>query len=197
MSYDFCTRPSETLNISSRHVIATHSSAEIPISVSHYCAERGCKRRDSSTTREQRPTRRHNVACSSNSCGCSSYVFLAACPIDLPLLSPLKLNDYELALKNAATRSQTALKISPHCARHDGASTAAFKLLLDLPGIQNRGRWLGANAVRRYEKACKHSASGATRSLRRQQCRAGCEGFQLHEALVWQQLWTFVLFVVK
>ena len=77
----------------------------------------------------------------------------AACPIDLPLLSPLRLNDYELALKFAATRTRlTASKISPHCDRHGGASAAAFKLLLGLPGIQKRGRVLGANSVRRYEK---------------------------------------------
>ena len=61
----------------------------------------------------------------------------AACPTDLPLLSPLKLNDCEMALKYAATRTQmTALKISPHCARHGLPNTAAFKLLLVLAGIQ-------------------------------------------------------------
>ena len=36
----------------------------------------------------------------------------AACPTDLPLLSRLRLNDYELALKLSATRTrQTGLKI--------------------------------------------------------------------------------------
>ena len=62
--------------------------------------------------------------------------------IDLLLLSPLTLAEYEQAVRIAAKRTGlTALKISPHCARHAGASTAALKLLLDpantraLPGV--------------------------------------------------------------
>ena len=39
----------------------------------------------------------------------------------------------------AARRALTMLKISPHCARQAGDSTAAFKLLLDLARIQKRG----------------------------------------------------------
>ena len=63
-------------------------------------------------------------------------------------------HDYEMALKSTATRTRlTAPKISQHCARHGGASTAAFMLLLDLQGIQKRERGPGANSVRSFEKA--------------------------------------------
>ena len=143
MSYDLFTRPSETLNTSRATFSSSASSAGIPISVSHHCAQRGCQRRDRSPTRETLPILRHTHG------RLAGRVFL----IRLPLPSPLKLNDYELTLKYAATRPRLSeLKISRHYARHGGASTAAFELLLDLPGFHQRGRWLGAYSVLRCEK---------------------------------------------
>ncbi len=48
-----------------------------------------------------------------------------------------------------------ALHITPHSARHGGASTAAFNKLLSIKEIQKRGRWLAPKSVRRYEKSGK------------------------------------------
>ena len=66
-------------------------------------------------------------------------------------LRPFTLIEYDNALRNAAKRARLRmLKISPHCARHGGASTASFRLLLYLAGIQKRGWWLAANSMRRH-----------------------------------------------
>ena len=48
-----------------------------------------------------------------------------------------------------------ALNITPHGARHGGASLTAYLKLLLLEGIKKRGRWKATASVRRYEKAAK------------------------------------------
>ena len=56
-----------------------------------------------------------------------------ACLIELPLT----LIEYEQALRKAAKRTRlTTFKISPHSARHNGASNAPIRLILDLTGVQ-------------------------------------------------------------
>ena len=59
MSYDLFTRPSDILHISSRDVIALQARGSKQCHSSF--AEGGCNRRDSSTNREKRPIRRHNL----------------------------------------------------------------------------------------------------------------------------------------
>ena len=77
--------------------------------------------------------------------------------------------DHELALKLAATRTRlTTLRISPHCARHSGASTAAFKMLLDLQAFKQEDN----GSVRTPCDATKKLANdlGIARCLRREHC---------------------------
>ena len=72
------------------------------------------------------------------------------------LLRPLTLGVYEATIKTAVQRlGMGHLRITPHSARHGGASTAAFLNLLDAKGIMKRGRWLSPRSVRRYEKSGK------------------------------------------
>ncbi len=47
------------------------------------------------------------------------------------------------------------LNITPHSARHGGASTATYFKLLKIKEIQRRGRWLAPKSVRRCEKSGK------------------------------------------
>ena len=143
MSYDLFTRPSETLNTSRATFSSSASSAgyrSVSVIIAHSVAASDATAAQLAKTL---PILRHTHG------RLAGRVFL----IRLPLPSPLQLNDYELTLKYAATRLRlSASKISPHCALHGGASTAVFKLLVDLPGIHQRGRWLGAYSVLRYEK---------------------------------------------
>ena len=53
--------------------------------------------------------------------------------------------------KAVSALNLTALKITPHCMRHGGASVDALCGKL-LPEIQRRGRWAAASSVKRYEK---------------------------------------------
>ena len=73
-----------------------------------------------------------------------------------PLFSPLTLSEYERhILKGAEMAGLDPLRVTPHSARHGGASSAVHLKLLDLKMIQKRGRWLAPRSVKRYEKAGK------------------------------------------
>ena len=84
------------------------------------------------------------VASSSNSCGVLLTRVKAARPIDLPLLSPLTLIDYDHALKNGATQTRlTAMKMFPlrllrrrQCSNVEAASGRARHLTREAVGFQ-------------------------------------------------------------
>ena len=84
-------------------------SAGLPLSARHHCTERGCKRRDNSAVCKKQRIRRH------------SHGRLAA-----------------LAARIRAGAPAPSASLPDRCARHVGASTAAIKMLLDLPGIQKK-----------------------------------------------------------
>ncbi len=72
------------------------------------------------------------------------------------LFWPLELGAYERLMQKAVTALDLgALHITPHSARHCGASSASLLKLLKIKEIQRRGRWLAPKSVRRYEKAGK------------------------------------------
>lgn len=69
------------------------------------------------------------------------------------ILAGLCLPAYEKAMA-AGVRALglSALKLTPHSARHGGASSARYLGALDMREIQRRGRWAAASSVRRYDK---------------------------------------------
>ena len=72
------------------------------------------------------------------------------------LFSPLTLHRYEYWVQRAVKECQLQpLRITPHSARHGGASTSSYLGLLTIKQIQRRGRWLAPKSVRRYEKTGK------------------------------------------
>ena len=51
------------------------------------------------------------------------------------------------------TLGMEALRLTPHCARHGGASSDYATSVRPLDGVRRRGRWKAEESVRRYEKA--------------------------------------------
>ena len=77
-------------------------------------------------------------------------------PIGTTLFSPLTLAKYgSMIAKAVAGTGLTKLRITPHSARHGGASTASLLKILKVKELQRRGRWLAPKSVRRYEKSGK------------------------------------------
>ena len=75
---------------------------------------------------------------------------------DGTLFAPLTLHRYENELKEGVAAAGLAhMHITPHSARHGGASTASFMKILKIKEIQRRGRWLAPKSLRRYEKTGK------------------------------------------
>ena len=71
-------------------------------------------------------------------------------------LFPLSLHTWEVLMKRSAGRlGLSALKPTPHCARHGAASHAYASGRLSLRDIQKKGRWLNPKSVRTYEKSGK------------------------------------------
>ena len=115
------------------------SSTKVLVGVSHHCAKRDKKRRGSSKTSQRRPTRRY------------SHGWLARLQLKfvLELLTlpnrpaaafALTLIENEQALRKAAKRTRlTMLSITPRCARHGGAGTAASQQLLNLADNRREG----------------------------------------------------------
>ena len=69
-------------------------------------------------------------------------------------LFPISVQKFNILVQQAARLAGlTRLRLSPHCARHGGASTDYALGLRTLQAIQRRGRWLAPASVRRYEKA--------------------------------------------
>lgn len=70
------------------------------------------------------------------------------------IFQALTLPAYKKQLHRATLALRLApLKLTPHSARHGGASTARYLGELDLREIQRRGQWTAASSVRRYDKA--------------------------------------------
>jgi len=68
-------------------------------------------------------------------------------------LFALSLAKYEQLFNQAVIDTGlSALRITPHCARHGGPSTDAALKLRSIQDIQKRGLWRSATSVRRYEK---------------------------------------------
>eukprot|EP00971_Amphidinium_carterae_P351976 6492371-Amphidinium_carterae.2 len=68
-------------------------------------------------------------------------------------LFPLSLHAYELQFKQAQVAlALQRLRLTPHCARHGGASTDYILQVRDLRSVQRHGRWKSQSSVRRYEK---------------------------------------------
>jgi hypothetical protein len=77
-------------------------------------------------------------------------------PAGSPLFGPSDLSKYGSLLQEAVTACGLAkLHITPHSARHGGASSASYRKLLKIKEIQRRGRWLVPKSVRRYETSGK------------------------------------------
>jgi integrase len=80
----------------------------------------------------------------------------AACAPQQHIFDPLTLALYESRIRDVMEQlGLEALHLTPHSARHGGASTSMEKGLLDAKGVQKRGRWLAPRSVRRYEKSGK------------------------------------------
>ena len=77
-------------------------------------------------------------------------------PNGTSLFSPLGLHKYENMISKAVLGTDLGrLRVTPHSARHGGASTAALLKILKIKEIQRCGRWLAPKSVRRYEKSGK------------------------------------------
>lgn len=80
-------------------------------------------------------------------------VLKARTPPTAPIFSVLNLPAYEKAVAAAVVAPRLSpLKLTPHSARHGGASTARYLAALDMREIQRRGRWAAAGSVWRYDK---------------------------------------------
>lgn len=72
------------------------------------------------------------------------------------LLFPVQLPEYSRRLHAAATRLRLEpLKLTPHTARHGGASEDYYRSVRDIASIQARGRWESSRSVARYRKPGK------------------------------------------
>ena len=61
--------------------------------------------------------------------------------------------DLLAAVREAASAlGAAALRVTPHCFRHGGASHDRAVRARTLPEIQRRGMWASPNSVRRYDK---------------------------------------------
>ena len=75
-------------------------------------------------------------------------------PASYAPLAGITLAQYEAALRFATKQAGlTSLKLTPHCARHGGASHDSQGEFRTLAEIQQRGRWEAANSVARYKKS--------------------------------------------
>jgi hypothetical protein len=68
-------------------------------------------------------------------------------------LFSLTLPQYEKLVKLAVASCQLEpLKITPHCFRHLGPSEDVLHSRLEMALVQQRGRWMAASSVLRYQK---------------------------------------------
>ena len=71
-------------------------------------------------------------------------------------LFPISLAEFESTLKKAAAvLNLTSMRMTPHTARHGGASEDYFQIARDIKSIQARGRWESPRSVGRYRKPGK------------------------------------------
>ena len=71
-------------------------------------------------------------------------------------LFPQSLPRWEALFKRSTARlNLSALKLTPHCARHGAASLAYATGRLSLRDIQKRGRWKNPASAKTYEKSAK------------------------------------------
>ena len=182
VQYDLFTRPSETLNILKEDVVAPRTGAYQGVAVivapgpvraaaAEATARAGLRAPAPSTPAavRKRPAARpaksgefdDTVLAGLEGLG---FEFVPEVLLSLqraalpgqPLFSPLTLSEYERhILKGAELAGLDPLRVTPHSARHGGASSAMHLELLDLKMIQKRGRWLAPRSVKRYEKSGK------------------------------------------
>ena len=81
-------------------------------------------------------------------------------PSKTAIFAPLSLAVYERIIGSFSQKLGVG-RFTPHGARHGGPSLAMYRKILDLGGIQKRGRWLASSSVRRYEKSGKLTRQAA------------------------------------
>jgi hypothetical protein len=92
--------------------------------------------------------------CASPACGRSLGSDGKTLPTSYSPLAGITLAQYEAALRYATKQAGlTSLKLTPHCARHGGASQDSQGEFRTLADIQQRGRWEAASSVARYKRS--------------------------------------------